>query len=65
METILIESKSKETTRLFLQLSKQLRLRHKKLTKTQVEDYLLARSIDEGRKSGYVSKAKVLKTLGK
>ena len=65
METLLIESKSKETTKLFLELSKQLRLRHKKLSKSAVEDFLLARSIDEGRKSGYISKARVLKSLRK
>jgi hypothetical protein len=65
METLVIETKSRETTRLFQQLSRQLRLRHKKLTKPKVEDFLLARSINEGRKSGYVSKAKVLKSLSK
>lgn len=65
METLLIETKSKETTRLFLQLSKQLSLRHKKLSKSEVEDFLLARSIDEGRKSGYVAKSKVMKSLSK
>lgn len=65
METLLIETKSKETTRLFLQLSKQLSLRHKKLSKSEVEDFLLARSIDEGRKSGYAAKSKVMKSLSK
>lgn len=65
METLIIETKSKETTRLFQQLSRQLRLRHKKLSKPEMEDFLLARSIDEGRKGGYTTKAKVLKTLSK
>ena len=65
METVLIESDSKETTKLLVNLSRQLKLRHKKFTKTELEDYLLARSIDEGRKTGYVSKARVLKALGK
>ncbi len=65
METILIETKSKETTKLFQQLSRQLQLRHKKLNRSEVEDFLLARSIDEGKKSGYVSKVKILKTLNK
>ena len=48
METLLIETKSKETTKLFQQLSRQLQLRHKKLNRSEVEDFLLARSIDEG-----------------
>jgi metal-responsive CopG/Arc/MetJ family transcriptional regulator len=65
METIIIETNSKETTRLLQQLSRQLHLRHKKLSKGEMEDFLLARSIDEGRKSGYVSKSKLLKTLKK
>jgi hypothetical protein len=65
METLLIESNSKETTKLFLELSRQLQLRHRKLSKSEVEDFLIARSIDEGRKSGYVSKSKVLKALSK
>lgn len=65
METLLIETNSKETTRLFQQLSRQLHLRHKKLSKAETEDFLIARSIDDGRKSGYVTKSKVMKALAK
>ncbi len=65
METLVIESRSKETTKLLMELSRQLRLRHKKMNKSAIEDFLFAHSIDEGRKSGYVSKAKVLKSLSK
>jgi hypothetical protein len=65
METVIIQSKTKKTTKLLIELSRQLKLRHRKLSKGELEDFLLARSIDEGRKSGYVSKAKVLKTLNK
>jgi Fe-S cluster biosynthesis and repair protein YggX len=65
MENILIESKSKETTRLLLNLSRHLNLRHKKFTKSELEDFLIGRSIKEGLKSGYVPKSKVLKALGK
>jgi hypothetical protein len=65
MENILIESKSKETTRLLLSLSQQLNLRHKKFSKTELEDFLLGKSIKQGLKSGYTTKSKVLKALGK
>ena len=65
MENILIESTSKETTRLLLNLSRQLKLRHKKFSKSDLEDFLTGRSIKEGLKSGYVPKSKVFKALGK
>lgn len=63
METLIIQSKSKEAIKLLLELSKQLKLKHKKFNKAQLEDFLLAQSINEGRKSGYVSKERVLKSL--
>jgi len=65
METILIQGESKKAIGLLIELSRQLKLKQKKLTKTEVEDFLLAESINEGRKSGYVSKQTVLKALQK
>ena len=65
METILIQSESKKAIELLIELSRQLKLKQKKLSKAEVENFLLAESINEGRKSGYVSKQTVLKTLKK
>ncbi|MBI3719286.1 MAG: hypothetical protein HY252_11940 [Sphingobacteriales bacterium] len=48
-----------------LELSRHLKVPHKKLSKSEMEDFVLARLIDEGRKSGYVSKQAVLKALSK
>lgn len=65
METILLQTESKEKAKLLLQLSSQLNVRHKKITKAQLEDFLLGISINEGRKSGYASKEKIMKALSK
>jgi hypothetical protein len=65
METIVIKSNSKKTTSLIQELSKQLKLKHKTFSKEEFEDLFLAKSIDEGLKSGYVSKEQVLKSLKK
>ena len=65
METLVIQSESKEKIKLLLELSRQLKVTHKKLSKSELEDFVLARLIDEGRKSGYTSKQAVLKILRK
>lgn len=63
METIIIQGKSKKAIDLLVELSSQLNLKQKRFTKGQLEDFLLAQSIDEGRKTGYASKQQVLKAL--
>lgn len=63
METLIIETKSKETTRLFVELSKQLKLKHKKVTIEDVEDFFMAQAIKKGLKSGNSSREKVMKAL--
>ena len=63
METLIIETKSKETTRLFVELSKQLKLKHKKVTLEDVEDFFMAQAIKKGLKSGNSSREKVMKAL--
>lgn len=63
METLIIETKSKETTRLFVELSKQLKLKHKKFTLEDVEDFFMAQAIKKGLKSGNSSREKVMKAL--
>lgn len=61
METVIIQGKSKKAINLLIELSRQLNLKQKKFTKSQLEDFLLAQSIDEGRKSGYTLKQQVLR----
>lgn len=63
METIIIQGKSKKAIDILVELSSQLNLKQKRFTKGQLEDFLLAQSIDEGRKTGYASKQQVLKAL--
>lgn len=65
METLIIQSDSKKTIDLLVELSKQLKLKPKRFSKSQLEDLLLVQSIDEGRKSGYASKQQVMKSLKK
>ncbi|HEY8690210.1 MAG TPA: hypothetical protein VIM07_13325 [Chitinophagaceae bacterium] len=65
MEVIIIETKSRKKTDLFLKLSQELGLRSKKNSIDDMEDLFLSRSIQEGIKSGYTSKEKVLKALRK
>jgi hypothetical protein len=63
METLLIQSDSKKTTRLLPELSRELGLRRKRLSKEELEDFELAKEIQEGLKSKTVSRSKVLKAL--
>lgn len=63
METLIIQSGSKKTIDLLVELSRQLKLKPKRLSKSQLEDLLMVQSIDEGRKSGYISKQQVMKSL--
>ena len=65
MEAIVIETKSKRKTDLLLKLTEELGLRSKKISIDDMEDLFLSRSIQEGIKSGYTSKEKVLKALKK
>lgn len=65
MEAIVIETGSRKKTDLLLKLTEELGLRSKKITVDDMEDLFLSRSIQEGIKSGYTSKEKVLKALKK
>ena len=60
METVIIQGKSKKAINLLIELSRQLNLKQKKFTTSQLEDFLLALRIDEGREIGYTSKQQVL-----
>lgn len=65
MEAIVVETKSKKKTELLLKLSREMGLRSKRVSAADIEDLFIVQSIKEGLKSGYTSKAKVLKALRK
>ena len=65
MEAIVVETKSKKKTDLLLKLSREMGLRSKRVSATDIEDLFIVQSIKEGLKSGYASKDKVLKALRK
>ncbi len=65
MEAIVVETKSKKKTELLLKLSREMGLRSKRVSAADIEDLFIIQSIKEGLKSGYTSKAKVLKALRK
>ncbi len=65
MEAIVVETRSKKKTDLLLKLSHEMGLRSKKISIQDAEDLFLSKSIQEGLKSGYTSKEKVLKALKK
>ncbi len=65
MELVIKDIKSAEDLKLFTGLASRLGLKTAKLTLQEKEDIGLAKAIDKGRKSGYVSESSVLKTLRK
>lgn len=65
MELLIGNIKSKDDKNLFIDLAKRLGFSTKVLTLEDKEDIGLAKAIEEGRKSGYVSKEKVMKTLNR
>ncbi len=65
METLLIQSRSKKTSQLLMDLSKEMGMKYKKIDDKDLEDYFMKKSIDEGRKSGYTTREKVMNALKK
>ena len=65
METLLIQTKSKKTSQLLKDLSKEMGMKFKQIDDKDLEDYFLKKSIDEGRKSGHTSKEKIMNALKK
>lgn len=55
METILLRGDSKANSRLLLKLAKQLNFSARKLSPSEVEEFSLGLSIDEGIKSGLLN----------
>jgi hypothetical protein len=65
METVIIHSENKSDLNLLLSLAKKLGMSTKTLSKSEVEDWELSRKIEAGMNSPEVSRASVLKALGK
>lgn len=65
METIMINSEKKSDLNLLLSLAKKLGMNTHILTRTEVEDWQLARKIEAGMKTSDVSRKEVMKALGK
>ena len=65
METIIIRSKSRKTIKLLQEISKEFGAEYKKISKEDMEDFYIARSIKKGLRSGYSTREKVMKALQK
>lgn len=64
MENILIQTNTKSEMELLLALAEKMGLKTKHLSKSEVEDWQLARWIDDAMKSEDVTREEVMKTLG-
>jgi hypothetical protein len=65
METVIVSGKDKSSMKLLLELAKKLGIKSKPLSKQEIEDWVLAKKIEEGLKSETVSKESVVKALMK
>lgn len=63
MNTVLLESQSKDDLDILLTLAKKLGMRTHKLTAQQVEDHLLANRIAEGMKTPIASRETIFRLL--
>ena len=60
-----MSGKDKSSMKLLLDLAKKLGIKSKPLSRQEIEDWLLAKKIEEGLKSETVSKNSVVKVLMK
>ena len=65
METIVVKGDDSADMKLLFTLAKKLGLSVKKLSQSEAEDWNLAQEIKDGMKSENVSRAEVMKALGK
>ncbi len=65
METVLINVEKKSDIAFLVNLAKKLGMSAKPLTHSEVEDWKLAQKIDAGMKTSNVSRAEIMKALGK
>ena len=63
METALLSSESKSDMQILMQLAKKLGVKVKSLSEEEIEDWVLAKRIDAGMKSGKATREQVMKAL--
>ena len=63
METALLSSESKSDMQILLQLAKKLGVKVKSLTQDEIEDWVLAKRIEAGMKSGKATIEQVMNAL--
>ena len=63
METALLNSESKSDMQILLQLAKKLGVKVKSLTQDEIEDWVLAKRIEAGMKSGKATIEQVMNAL--
>jgi uncharacterized protein YueI len=63
MNSIIISTEDKEAIRLFVQLAKRMGIKSKVLSEEQMLDLGLLNAMNEGIKSGYVSKEEIARKL--
>ena len=65
METIVIEAKNKDDLKFWLELAKKTGTKAKAINTDELEDAVLASLIEKGMDTSDVSRAVVMKALGK
>ena len=63
MESTLLSSESKSDMRVLIELAKKLGMKVKQLTEQEIEDWILAKRIEEGMKTGKASRSEVMQAL--
>ena len=65
METVIINADKKSDITFLINLAKKLGMTAKALSHAEVEDWKLAQKIEKGMKTSNVTRAEVMKALGK
>ena len=65
MESVVFTSKKKSDLKLLVELAKKIGIKSQSLSKQEIEDWALAKEIDKGLKSPFVSRASIMKVLHK
>jgi 2-iminoacetate synthase ThiH len=65
MESVLVNVKKKSDAAFLVSLAKKLGMSAKPLTKSEIEDWKFAQKIEAGMKTTSVSRAEIMKALGK
>lgn len=63
MESAIISGKSKKDIQLLISVAEKMGIKAKFLTKNELEDFAMAKAIDEGKTGEYVDTEEFLKSL--